>query len=89
MGIRFAPGCPDHVKRRSMTTLFDAFGDKAGEVIRLPDCDKEYVQCIDETIPGWWFPLFGFLSDAKIKTIKAKCLNRASMSARWVLRFFR
>ena len=70
VGVRFHPDCPDHIKMRGMRTLFDTSG-AADAPTRIPLCDREWVSRVDEKIPGWWFPFFGFVSDSRLRFIRS------------------
>ena len=74
VGVRFHPDCPDHVKERGMQNLLSA-APCANTQPRTPLCDREWIHPVDERIPGWWFPFFGFISDSRMRTIRSRILD--------------
>lgn len=72
-GISFQPDCPDHIKKRSMSGVWDAL--ISGKPPRLAHCDREWVTLIDGSIPGWWVPLVGFVSDDDLRALARRLLR--------------
>ena len=69
-GFVFTPDCPEHVKVRTVKTVWPNLDDD--EKIVVPLCDQPFVKLVDSTVKGWELPFVGFVSDERVAELVAQ-----------------